>query len=389
MIDKCSVCGKKIKTILKIPFKYTDNIFNDTYVQNIGICINCGLIITQNPFNNTQLEDRYKNFSKFEFDDKDYILNDSKEYKERSKRQKFFIESNIDDKITSILEVGASSGYNLSLYDGIDALGIEPSEKNCYLAKKIYNIDMFNGMFSDFKINNDKKYDLIFLSHTLEHIVNPYEFILECKKMCNKYIFIEVPSLDYKYINEPFGFFCEEHVNYFTLESLINLMNKAGFEIINAEIMIGSFSNLPAAFPSVVTLFKKEDYIKKKDICLNHSIDLLNKYIEVNRVELEKIKSFISNIPNDERLAVWGTGHHVSMLLRNTDLDRKNIIKFYDSDSKKKGLTLIKKDIVPFYEDDITNGEIESILIGTYTAQEVIADILKKYENKVKIYKLY
>ena len=48
------------------------------------------------------------------------------------------------------LEVGAASGYNLSLYTGKRRFGIEPSALNCKLAKKNYGVEMFNGLWSEF-----------------------------------------------------------------------------------------------------------------------------------------------------------------------------------------------------------------------------------------------
>jgi 2-polyprenyl-3-methyl-5-hydroxy-6-metoxy-1,4-benzoquinol methylase len=73
-----------------------------------------------------------------------------------------------------MLEVGAASGYNLSLYkkDGITVYGVEPSVKNVESCKQKYNIELFQGMFQEYREKqHDKKYDLIFLSHILEHII--------------------------------------------------------------------------------------------------------------------------------------------------------------------------------------------------------------------------
>ena len=388
-IQKCCICGSKVETIFELPYRYTDSLFNDVYVQKIGICKKCGFIFTQNPFTSEQLEYRYKQFSKYGFNDNKRIFNVSDDYQKRCKRQKFFIEENINDKIKSIIDIGASSGYNLSLYSGIERMGIEPSKINCDLAKENYDVDMFNGMFLEFlEEKKKKKYDLVFLSHVLEHVVDPFKFISDCSKINNKFIFIEVPLFDLKFINEPFGFFCEEHVNYFTYESLINLMSNVGYSLINSQIQIENKSTLPAGFPSICLLFEKSN-VGKVSYFMFSSLEILKRYLKINSKELIKVQKRIESIPCGERLVVWGTGHHVSMLLENTELKNKNIVKFYDSDIRKKDLTIMGKVICPFNEADIIDKKIDAILIGTYTAQDVIYEILKKYENDIKIYKLY
>ena len=51
----------------------------------------------------------------------------------------------------------------------------------------------------------------------------------------------------------------------------------------------------------------------------------------------ETVKDKINLIPDDVKLAIWGVGHHVSMLLANTRLEVKNIVRVYDSDKRKEG----------------------------------------------------
>ena len=77
------------------------------------------------------------------------------------------------------------------------------------------------------------------------------------------------------------------------------------------------------------------------------------------------------------------------MLLANTSLHEKNIVKFYDSDDKKHKYTMLEKEIVSFNPKDIESGEVEGIFIGTYVFQEAIYGILKQYHKQCHIYKLY
>ena len=248
MIEKCCICGGEVETKKILPFRDLIGSGVELYKMHIGRCDNCGFILQQNPLTAEQLENRYKNESKYEFDSAENIFSESDDYVGRCRRQKHFIEEKIElEAVKSILEVGAASGYNLSLYEGKRRLGIEPSALNCKLAKKNYGVDMFNGLWSEFlEKNSGETFDLIFTSHVLEHIVDPMKFIRECATICNRYMFVEVPCFDIRFVDEPYGMFSDEHVNFFTIQSLWHLMNNAGFAPIEFEMIFDLKNFVPA-----------------------------------------------------------------------------------------------------------------------------------------------
>ncbi len=390
MINSCCICKEETEIYFRLPFVYTDDISDGILVQQIALCKKCGFIYTKNPFTLEQLENRYKNQSKYEFDSDNYSSELDKAYTDRCIRQKFFIDNLIGDSFGSMLEIGAASGYNLSLYHHKNVLGIEPSALNCKSAKKNYNVDMYNGLFSEYVDKNpDSRFDLVFLSHTLEHIVNPYELIKQCSEISDKYMFIEVPTMDCKFIDEPFGMFNDEHVNCFTLESLNYMMNSLGFQLVSSNIIYDGESNISSANPCISTIWQKTNKQIIRKIISQHAEDALKNYINGNMTALENVKNIMNSIDDNERLAVWGVGNHLSMLLANTSLSKKNIIRFYDSDIKKHSLTLMGKEISSFDEKDIEEHSIDSILISTYTAQIPIKTFLDKHNLKCKIYTLY
>ena len=329
--------------------------------------------------------------SKYEYDSNKYILGHNQAYINQCYRQKNFIDESISSQsYSSIIEVGASSGFNLSIYDGKMKYGVEPSSINCKLARKNYNINMFNGMWSEYVKVNHEKFDVIFLSMVLEHIVNPYKFILECKNFLNagKYIFIEVPTLDYKFLDEPFGMFCEEHVNIFTLQSLTNLMTNAGFSLINCEMIFNLESKLPAGYPSIMTLWQLDNNKKIRRELIN-SESMLDKYISGNEKLLSEINASIFNISNSEKLALYGAGHYISMLLANTCLIDKNIVCVYDADARKEGFYVAGHEIRPFTIEDSERRNLDGIIITSYTAQDGIYKFLCESGFKGKIYTLH
>lgn len=391
MINYCSICGNKVRTYFSLDFEDLFGAYEKTYTQNVGLCDTCGFIFTQNPFTQKQLDDRYSSFSKVEYSTND--VHTDFNYTVQCRRQKNFISETIDlNEIESVFEVGAANGYNLSIYNSekVKCSGVEPSSVNCAYAKESYGIDLFNGTFEQYlESGKNEKYDLVFLSMVLEHIVDPAKFISDCSEIDSKYIFIDVPTLEVKPVEEPMGMFCEEHVNIFTLDSLCELMFRKGFTLLAAENVYGLYSYLPAGLPSVMTLWKKEK--SKKPMRMNYlsSEELLEKYIEVSKIGLKELDQRIDLIPDNMKLAVWGIGHHASMLLANTCLKNKNIVRVYDSDVRKHKNTFYDLPIVSFDRNDIDSDKVEGILLTTYTAQNAIMKYLEKLELKCKIYTLY
>ena len=392
VIDKCDICGGKIEEVFALDFKSLFGL-EDEYTQHIGMCPVCQSVFTMNPFDGEKLANRYKNFSKYEFDSDADFMGEDYDYKIRTARQKRFIERIIGlDNIESMLEVGAASGYNLSLYSDIcNVYGIEPSQVNCKSAKKYYGVDMFCGMFDEYvKTNPQEKFDLIFLSHVLEHIANPCTFIRQCSEINSKYMFIEVPTLDYKFVDEPFAMMFEEHINMFTVENLEVLMRECGYKLIDVDMVMSIQQKISTGFPAISTAWVKcnKDEIKLHKPSFS-SYELFSRYIEMSQKEMQRIQSIIDTIENDKKLAVWGTGHHASILMANTDLCDKNIVRIYDSDLKKQGELFAGVKIQPFTEDDIKEKNVDVILLATYSSQEALVRVTEKYASDVRIVTLY
>ena len=98
MIKECCICGGAVETKKVLPFRDLIGAGVETWNMHIGLCKECGFIFQQNPLTAEQLENRYKNLSKYEFDSDDYILDESADYKARSLRQKHFIDEQFADQ---------------------------------------------------------------------------------------------------------------------------------------------------------------------------------------------------------------------------------------------------------------------------------------------------
>ena len=100
---------------------------------------------------------------------------------------------------------------------------------------KLKNSLVIQGFIEDFQ--DDKKYDVIWMSHVLEHLVEPEILLNRIKKNLNEngIFFIEVPNSDHQStLND--SIFLSPHVYHFSKDTLSNLCKRTGFRIIDCKI---------------------------------------------------------------------------------------------------------------------------------------------------------
>ena len=100
LITTCCICGNEVTTKKILPYRDLIGSGVEIFNMHIARCDNCGFIFQQNPFTAEQLENRYKNESKYEYDSADNVLADSKYYVSLCQRQKHFIDEQIDSLTT-------------------------------------------------------------------------------------------------------------------------------------------------------------------------------------------------------------------------------------------------------------------------------------------------
>ena len=159
----CFLCKSKTKTVINEELKLYH--FGEKQI-GYGICSNCGLVMqTVSPTNN-ELINFYK--QNFYFED---FKSPRKSKVDSINRQIRLIKQEMESFPNSVLEVSLMSIYNLLQFrkEGAKILhGVEPSLVLNNKIKNKFNIKIFNNLIEDFssKIN----YDLILMSHVLEHL---------------------------------------------------------------------------------------------------------------------------------------------------------------------------------------------------------------------------
>lgn len=119
----------------------------------------------------------------------------------------------------------------------------------------------------------------------------------------------------------------------------------------------------------------------------------IEEYLEQFEYSWNKSKNVMEKIGENARgknIGIYGLGSHSEILLElykyfNNEIDF-NII-FFDSNSSKWGSTFMGYEV--HSPNEIPNLNLEKIVISSKTYQEEIYELIKRYESKIEIVKLY
>ncbi len=137
-----------------------------------------------------------------------------------------FINNEISD-YKSVLDIGCGKGKKIFDFNNIgkNTSGIELSEKYIEI-HKLFDLDTSYGFIKDI----NQKYDLIILSHVLEHLTNLKTVVEQLSEITNKYIFIEIPGHIKKFQSVQ-----NAHNYYFSINTLNFFMLNNKFKLISLK----------------------------------------------------------------------------------------------------------------------------------------------------------
>ncbi len=326
------------------------------FEHEIVSCVLCGFVYVNNTPSQKYYDEYYKNQSKYE-GVRTHEMHDDFTYKEFANILKNFIPKN-----SNILEVGCSTGKLLNFIkkkNYTKLIGIEPAPKCKKIAKKNYGIEVITSTLDNFK--GRKKYDLIIISAVMEHLTDIRSSVIKMYSLLNKngMIYICVPDAGgfYKNFNEPYGELSTEHINFFTEQSLSQLMSNC------IKIFFKSDNN------AIVSLWKKNN-IEESGV---------NRYIVESQKKMSNVLKTIDSLPKNT--IIWGVGALTQRLFKTTKIKNK-IFKFVDSNKNLIGKNFQDVEILsPDKLIDYNN----PILISSYGFRDEIIESIKKRKIKNKI----
>lgn len=240
---------------------------NDSYFHlPVSFCKNCNFYSTGNPETiKKQLEKLYskdywierkaESSIKSNFEDPD-SLSKKRSWESQIKYCKPFLKNK-----KKILEIGAGGGQSLEWFEekNFDITGIEPDQNNVNLInQRLKKGKCIAGFIEDMHIED--KFDVIWMSHVLEHLVNPKKFLENTKTLLNKsgIFFIEVPNAEnLDLLNKTI--FSDPHTFHFSKNSLIKLAENAGYTVLSCDYFRPA-KKVEGVINKIKKLFTKKDF---------------------------------------------------------------------------------------------------------------------------------
>jgi len=350
----CRLCKtKKLKKLIDFGCKpivnfllNSPNVIYSKYPFKLSICDNCQLQQIEKPISDKILYNNYNTPSTWKNEPHINSLI-------------FLIKIYVQNKKSKILDIGCNDGKFLKILKKEKfkkITGIEPTINSYNVAKKS-GLKVFNGYFKKsekyFKFL-EKKYDVIIFRQVLEHIKDLNNFMnLVSTKLANSgLIIIEVPDHESSMLNLDYALW-EEHVNYFTLSSLENLLIKCNFKIIYYEYVLFSGKTL-----RVIAEKRKS----KKTYLEN--INAIKKYKKCFKLLKQKIHLTL----NKKKFLVYGAGARSQNFINLLELDK--IKFFYDDNHHKIGKFVpgYNVKIKKFNKNELK--EVDYVLLGVNTENE-------------------
>lgn len=349
-IRHCPICGYEKAEIL-----HTQNFLlteNHPLPKNYDVvcCKKCGFVYADTPASQNVYDYFYTEWSKYE-DEKTSTGGGNSVYDaERLYETALTISERFPEKNISILDIGCGNGgllENLKNFGFTDLTGYDPSLA-CVKHMSNKNIKAIQGSLFDISSLVNKDFDLVILSHVMEHIcdIEKAKASISNRIKDKGYLYIETPDAS-MYSNNfilPYYYFDTEHINHFDEHFHEMLFSKAFIlkEYKKKNITVDCENHYPVVF-SILQ--------KNKDKLIYHKN---GQYTVVSKSVNEFIEKSITysefNIINrlnitQEPIAVFGAGNFTMRLLGNTNLANCNIRFFIDNDIKKHGRQLLGKKI--------------------------------------------
>ncbi|EHL19932.1 hypothetical protein HMPREF9628_01105 [Peptoanaerobacter stomatis] len=386
---KCPVCRndtggylKKIEFILPedyhLPSEY-----------NVVVCDKCGFVFADTIASLEDYDRYYVSFNNYVPDNKnseDMVHNITFNY--------FYkILKKYDNSKKNYIDLGAGDGsFAIRINDsniGFKSIsGLDPSY-NCKKRLIKHNIGYING--SIYNLGNiERKFEVISVFSVLEHLLNPLEAIREIDKILNQdrgQIMINVPDCSFMEDNDTplANNFNQEHINYFSLQSLDNLFKNINMKRVFSETLFIEYENNKSKEALLLALYEKDNTTEKDFVKDVKTVESIKNYLKKQDNFFLDINKKIQNFVNENiEVLVWGGGAYTFNLLSNTDLKKCNIKYFVDNNKNKIGTNIQGIEIVS--PNSIIKTNYPIIISSMLNSQKILEQINEiKLENEIII----
>jgi SAM-dependent methyltransferase len=199
------------------------------------ICESCGFIFFNPRLTEAEITTKYETINTLGFDQQRHRKHDLLHIGERRRRVYDLMASvigpDLQGKQLEILDYGGAEGHLLVPF-------AERGHATYLLDYVVYptpdpNIRYLGRDLDD--LPEDRRFDVIFLLHTLEHVVHPVELLSALRERLRPggWLYVETPLgvwLEWEFLREPLT-----HVNFFSEQSLAAAADRAGLHTVHLD----------------------------------------------------------------------------------------------------------------------------------------------------------
>ena len=322
-LKNCLACNSKnLKQVLDLKtqplansYLKKRNLVEKKFPLKVNACLSCNhlqLSIAVNP------KRIYQNY--------DYVSGTTDTYKKFMK--KFYnlcIKNKKNFHYRNILDIGCNDGSQLDVFKSgnFQTYGVDPAKNIFKISSKKHKIycDFLNKKIIK-KIN--KKFDLIILQNSFAHNPKPFDLLSNLKKLMHEKstLIIQTSQAD-MCKNREFDTIYHEHINFFNVKSMYNLVRRANLNLYNVEKkkIHGSSYLFVIKFKSNSNRIEK---ILKKESFLNYSY--YKKWSSDCIKVVNKIRKNLAKIKKSEIVIGYGAAAKANTFLNFSKIKLNYII---------------------------------------------------------------
>lgn len=281
--------------------------------------------------------------------------------------------------VKSIFEIGCNDLYALEkLRNKADVLyGVDPMLKGLENSYKDEKIKIIGDFFENVDVKGlGFKMDVVISSHTLEHVEEPKELIhsLLVSSSNNTTFFFQFPGLETLINDAHFDQIFHQHLNYFSLQSVLYLLDEVGAELLDFKVN-------PYHWGALMIAFRK----KAPGSNLNRNFENKAQKISSSLVNTQ-YDAFKENIDLTARRidsfggrTIYGYGAALMLPVLEYYIKRLSNLKYIiDEDTSKKDLYYLNLPVQIKMLNQIKNIESSVVLITAINSMQSFRAIMKK-----------
>ncbi len=291
-----------------------------------------------------------------------------------------FINAILKDRaVKSIFEIGCNDLYALEKFrNKADVLyGVDPILKEMESSYKDEKIKIIGDFFENVNVKSlGLKMDVVFSSHTLEHVEEPKKLIHDLLGISSNdaIFFFQFPGLEALINDAHFDQIFHQHLSYFSLRSVLYLLDDLGAELLDFKVN-------PYHWGALMIAFKKKASALNLNRNFRHKIQKISSEV-VNKqyaVFKQNIDLTVRRIDSFSDRTIYGYGAAPMLPVLEYYLNRLGHLQYIiDEDASKKDLYYLNLPVQIKMPDQIKDIKSSVVLVTAINSMQTVRAIMKK-----------